>query len=86
MAATPDQPSAVARYNARVGIVLFFIYLLIYAAFVGLSAFAPETMKRPVLAGVNLAVVYGFGLIILAFAMAILYLILCRPEIEGGKL
>ena len=83
--------SPAARYNARLGIVLFIFYLLIYAGFVALSAFAPSVMAKPVLGGVNLAVVYGFALIGLAFVMAIVYAIACRREpsdegSEGGEL
>lgn len=86
MPPTPEHLTPGGRYNARVGIVLFLIYLVVYAVFVGLSAFAPDVMKNPVLAGVSLAVVYGFGLIILAFALALLYMALCRPENDGGRL
>ena len=78
--------SPAARYNARLGIVLFILYLLIYAGFVALSAFAPSVMAKPVLGGVNLAVVYGFALIGLAFVLAIIYAMLCRREpTEGGE-
>ena len=69
------------RYNARVGIVLFLFYLLIYASFVALSAFAPATMAKPVIGGVNLAVVYGFVLIALALVLAIVYMLMCK---RGG--
>lgn len=68
------------RSNARLGLWLFAIYLLLYLGFVFLSAFAADLMERPVLAGLNLAIVYGFGLIIGAFLMAILYGMLCKPE------
>ena len=79
--------SPAARYNARLGIVLFIFYLLIYAGFVALSAFAPSVMAKPVVGGVNLAVVYGFALIGLAFVMAIVYAIACRrdPSEEGSE-
>ena len=43
-----------------------------------LSAFAPETMSEPFLGGVNLAVVYGFALIIVPLLLAFLYMKLCR--------
>ena len=80
-----------ARYNARLGIVLFIVYLLIYAGFVALSAFAPSVMAKPVVGGVNLAVVYGFGLIVGAFVLAIVYMAMCRRDpsedgSEGGEL
>lgn len=71
--------------------VLFVLYLLIYTTFVLLSAFAPTVMSKPVIGGVNLAVVYGFGLIGLALVLAIVYMFLCRRDAsdessEGGEL
>ena len=59
--------------NERIGFVLFGIYLLLYGGFVGLSAFAPDTMEATPIEGVNLAILYGFALIIAAFVMALLY-------------
>ena len=37
-------------------------------------------MEATVFAGQNLAVVYGFGLIVLAFVMGIIYDILCTNK------
>ena len=42
-----------------------------------LNAFSPETMETTPVAGVNLAILYGFGLIVTAFVMAVLYGFLC---------
>ena len=64
--------------NARLGVILFFVYLAFYAGFVLLAAFSPATMQRTPWAGVNLAIWYGFALIIAAFALALLYGALCR--------
>lgn len=66
--------------NSRYGLWLFAVYLLIYGGFVGLAAFSPKTMETLPAAGVNLAIWYGFGLIIAAFAMALVYGWLCRHE------
>lgn len=63
--------------NARRGLWLFSFYLLIYAVFVGLNAFSPQTMEQTPIPGVNLAILYGFGLIIAALLMALLYGVLC---------
>ncbi|MFQ5733073.1 MAG: DUF485 domain-containing protein [Planctomycetaceae bacterium] len=68
----------------RIGLVLFAVYLLLYGGFVGLNAFAPETMEATPIEGVNLAILYGFGLIAAAFALALLYGWLCRNGQEGG--
>lgn len=75
-----DSPSAARRWNTRLGLILFFVYLLFYAGFVLISAFAPELMERVVWAGLNLAVVYGFALIVVAFAMALVFGFLCRSD------
>ena len=75
---------------ARIGLVLFAVYLLLYGGFVGINAFDPEAMEATPLEGVNLAILYGFGLIIAAFALALLYGWLCRgtgsdaPAQESG--
>ena len=60
-------------HNARVGLVLFVVYLILYGGFVFLNAFAPETMETTPLAGVNLAILYGLGLIVAALVLALIY-------------
>ena len=67
-------------YNARLGMFLFVVYLILYGGFVILNAFAAETMEATPLAGVNLAVLYGFGLIIAALVLALVYGWLSKPE------
>ena len=74
--------SDASRFNARLGLWLFAIYLLMYLGFVLLSAFAASTMERPILAGLNLAIVYGFGLIIGALVMALIYGAFCKRETD----
>jgi hypothetical protein len=50
--------------NSRNGLILFAVYLLFYGGFVVINAFDPASMERTPIAGLNLAVLYGFGLII----------------------
>ena len=74
--------------NARIGLVLFGVYLLLYGGFVLLSAFSPDTMESTPVAGINLAILYGFGLIAAALILALVYGWLCRtPEshADGGE-
>lgn len=66
--------------RARIGLVLFAVYLALYGGFVLLSAFAPDLMDRTPLFGVNVAVLYGFVLIVAAFVLALLYGWLCRTR------
>jgi uncharacterized membrane protein (DUF485 family) len=70
-----------AARNARIGLVLFALYLAFYAAFVILTAFAAEWMQTEI-AGVNVAIYSGFGLIAGAFLMALVYLWLCRSNVN----
>ena len=67
-------------YNARLGLVLFVVYLVLYGGFVFLNAFAAETMEITPLAGVNLAILYGFGLIVVALVLALVYGWASKPE------
>ena len=73
----------VERYNARLGLFLFAVYLLAYSAFVIINAFWPALMDRVVAAGLNLAVVYGLGLIVGALILALIYAGLCRTPRKG---
>jgi uncharacterized membrane protein (DUF485 family) len=75
----PDEHPETINRNARNGMVLFVVYVAFYAGFMGLCAFDNQRMSRPALAGMNLAVVYGMGLIFAAFALALVYMALCRP-------
>ena len=74
-------PATVSR-NARVGLGFFAIYLVLYGGFMVLNAFYPDVMKRPALAGVNLAVIYGLVLIVGAFVLAVLYMFLVRRRAQ----
>jgi uncharacterized membrane protein (DUF485 family) len=76
--------AAEAARNSRYGLVLFAVYTLFYGAFMGLNAFAPQVMEIIVFAGVNLAVVYGLGLIAAAFLLALVYAWLCRGRDPGA--
>ncbi len=64
--------------QARVGLQLFGVYTLIYAGFVGLNAFAPQVMAWTPFGGLNVAILYGMGLIAAAFVLALVYMALCK--------
>lgn len=66
--------------NSKIGLTLFTIYLLIYGGFVLLNAFAPDQMEATPIAGLNVALIYGFGLIIGAILLSGLYGFLCRES------
>jgi uncharacterized membrane protein (DUF485 family) len=66
-----------SEYKARLGIYLFIFYCIVYAVYVALNVMSPKAMGTIVFWELNLAVVYGFGLIILAMVMGIIYNAMC---------
>jgi uncharacterized membrane protein (DUF485 family) len=68
-------------YKTKLGIWMFLAYTLIYAVFVGINSVNPSLMESTIM-GQTLAVVYGFGLIIIAFVMAIIYNFFCNSAEE----
>lgn len=73
------------NHNARLGLRLFCVYLLLYAGFVGINAFAADKMEATPIAGLNIAILYGFGLIIGALLLSFVYGMLCRTGNDGEK-
>jgi uncharacterized membrane protein (DUF485 family) len=86
-----DDHPELAAANARAGLVLFAVYLLLYGGFVGLSAFAPGLMAWAPGGGLNLAILYGMGLIFAAVLLAFVYMGACRwiagrhGRVAGGR-
>jgi uncharacterized membrane protein (DUF485 family) len=74
------EDAGVVAHNTRMGVILFVVYVLFYGGFMALSAFWPEVMSMPFLRGVNLAVVYGFALIVAALVLALVYMQACRKS------
>jgi uncharacterized membrane protein (DUF485 family) len=66
--------------NARIGFVLFVIYLVLYGAFVFVNALDAEAMEITLFGGLNVAILSGFGLILAALVLAAIYGWLCRNE------
>ncbi|MDB5391373.1 MAG: hypothetical protein JWM11_7019 [Planctomycetaceae bacterium] len=75
--AEQEDPRDMLR-NARNGMVLFLFYLAFYGGFVALNAFWPKQMEATPFWGINLAILYGGGLIVSAMVLALIYSWLCR--------
>jgi hypothetical protein len=67
-------------YKSRLGVWMFVCYSLFYASFVAINLASPTSMERTVLAGMNMATVYGFALIVVALVQALIYDRLCRAQ------
>ena len=74
---TPDHAS---DYKGRLGAWMFLVYAVIYAGFVVINVISPTLMEKTVIFGLNLAVAYGFGLIIFALILALIYNHMCAAR------
>jgi uncharacterized membrane protein (DUF485 family) len=75
--AAPTEHDPAASFKARLGVWMFACYSLFYAGFVVINLYKPLWMEVQVLLGMNLATVYGFALIVVALAMALVYNAIC---------
>ena len=76
-----DPPPVPARrgltYNAKLGLVYFALYTVLYTQFVFVAAFRPDWMGV-LWSGVPVSVWAGFGLIAAAVVLAVLYGVTAR--------
>ena len=78
--AGPSGPDPAFAYKKRLGALLFLAYAAVYAGFVLINLISPRAMALVLFAGLDLAVVYGFGLIVLALLLALVYSALCSRK------
>lgn len=65
-----------SSFKTRVGIWMFLLYAIIYIGFVLINTLNPALMGMNI-GSLNLALVYGFGLIIFAILLAFVYNVIC---------
>ncbi|MBE0596335.1 MAG: DUF485 domain-containing protein [Desulfuromonadales bacterium] len=65
-----------SAYKTRIGLWMFAVYTLIYAGFIAINTIKPSLLELT-FGGLNLAVIYGIGLIVFAFVLATVYNHLC---------
>lgn len=70
-------PDHAAEKKAKLGVILFFVYTIIYSGFVLIGLTNPELMGLELIGGQNIAIIYGFGLIGLAIIMGFVYNYFC---------
>lgn len=63
--------------KARLGVWFFYLYLFLYAGFVLVGVFNYELLGIEVFEGLNLAILYGMGLIVFAVLLGVLYNNMC---------
>ncbi len=72
-AATQHGIDQAAAFKRRLGLIMLAVYGVIYLVFIVIAVVNPKTMGTQVVGGLNLAIVYGFALIVIAFILAIAY-------------
>jgi uncharacterized membrane protein (DUF485 family) len=72
-AATHHGVDEAAAFKRRLGLIMLAIYGAFYLVFIIIAVSTPKTMGAHVVAGLNLAIIYGFALIVVAFLMALAY-------------
>ena len=77
-AAPVDQLTPTQKRNLRIGLWLFTVYAVFYGGFVFVSAFAADWTDWQPIDGLNLAILWGFALILVAFLLAAAYGWMCR--------
>ena len=63
--------------KTRLGVILFIVYFVVYFGFVFIGTLYPKVLGMEAIGGLNLAIVYGMGLIILAAVMGLIYNYIC---------
>lgn len=71
--------------KTKLGVYFFFVYLFFYAGFVLIGVFNYELLSLELFGGINLAVLYGIGLIFFAVIMGILYNYFCSKYEDEEK-
>ncbi len=75
--------TAARKQNMQLGLSLFALYTALYGAFVLTSAFYPDVMEIRPGGGLNLALLWGFGLIVVAILLSFVYGMFSR--VAGAK-
>lgn len=73
-----------AKQKSKLGIIMFLIYFVVYAGFIIINVVDPQLMKMNI-GSLNLAIVYGFGLIVFALILALIYNHLCSKAEKDAE-
>jgi len=75
-----NSPDYAESYKVKIGVWMFLLYLVFYVGFIAVNIISPALMEKNVFLGLNLAVSYGFGLIIFALILALIYNAACTAK------
>ena len=72
------------RFKTKLGLIMFAIYVPVYFAFPILAVVNTKLMGMDI-GGLNFAVVYGIGIILLAVVQALIYNFICSRREKADK-
>lgn len=72
-----EDPRNIAR-NQSIGWFLFFLYALAYFGFIVVCVLMPDILDQRLILDLPNSVSFGFGLILLAMVLALVYGVACR--------
>jgi uncharacterized membrane protein (DUF485 family) len=77
--ATKNEVDHASGIKTKIGLWMFLLYTLVYAGFIIVTVAKPELMGADI-GHLNLAIVYGLGLIVFALILALIYNALCNKH------
>ena len=77
--ATKNVEDKASGIKTKIGLWMFLLYTLVYAGFIFITVTFPELMEKDI-GHLNLAIVYGLGLIVFALILALIYNYLCSKH------
>ena len=66
-------------FKTKLGLNMYAIFAPVYLAFILICVISPKLMARDV-GSLNVAIVFGFGIIILAIIQALIYNFICSKK------
>ncbi len=74
--ATKNEEDKASKIKTKIGMWMFILYTLVYSGFIFITVTNPDLMGTDI-GYLNLAIVYGLGLIVFALILALIYNFLC---------
>jgi uncharacterized membrane protein (DUF485 family) len=68
-------------FKTRLGLIMFAIFSPVYLAFILLCVISPTAVGTDV-GSLNVAIIFGFGIIVLAIIQALIYNFICSKKEE----
>jgi uncharacterized membrane protein (DUF485 family) len=73
------------KFKTKLGLWMVAFFIVIYLAFILICVISPQTMANDV-GGINVAVTYGFLIIVIAIVQALIYNVICSRREKTDEL